>query len=82
MAAAPKEKAGDRWVLEIYRAQGGGEHIATVEFETFRLLQVAIVKDLCKKFVVEPPSRVSAADRITLLDLRAQGFDIEIRGFR
>jgi hypothetical protein len=81
-AAVPKAKAGDRWVLEIYRAPGGSEHIATAEFESFRLLQVAIIKDRGKKFIVEPPSRVSAADRVTLLDLRAQGFDIALRSVR
>ena len=80
--AAPKAKAGDRWILEIYRAQGGSEPIATVEFESFRQLHVAIVKDRGKKFIVETASGVSAADRVTLLDLRAQGFDIALRSVK
>lgn len=81
-AAASQAKTGDKWILEIYRSQGSSEHIATVEFASFRLLQVAIVKDRGKKFIVEPPSRVSAADRVTLLDLRAQGFDIALRSVK
>jgi hypothetical protein len=80
-AAALTAKSGDKWILEIHR-EDGSEHIATVEFESFRMLQIAIVKDRGKKFVVEPPSRASAADRVTLLDLRAQGFDIALRGGR
>jgi hypothetical protein len=32
-----------------------------------------------KKFIVEPSARAIAADRVTLLDMRAQGFDIAIR---
>ena len=63
----------------IYRALDESEHIATVEFKTLRELQVAIVKDCGKKFVIKPPMYVSAADRNTLLDLRAQGFDIAMR---
>jgi hypothetical protein len=50
-----------------------------MEFDSLRQLQVAVVKDRGKKFVVEPPIHATAADRVTLLDLRSQGFDIAIR---
>jgi hypothetical protein len=31
-----------------------------------------------KRFVVSTPSAMTAADRTTLLDMRTQGFDIEL----
>jgi hypothetical protein len=71
-----------RQLADFNRLSHRGVSIATVEFESFRLLQVAIIKDRGKKFIVEPPSRVSAAARVTLLDLRAQGFDIALRSAR
>lgn len=66
------------WALEIYHA-GSRDLIATMEFDSLRQLQIAVVKDRGKKFVVEPPIHATAADRVTLLDLRSQGFDIAIR---
>lgn len=72
----------DKWVLEIYRALGGGNHIATAQFESLSLLRAAIIETHDKKFIVELPARATAADRITLLDMRAQGFDIAIRTSR
>jgi hypothetical protein len=39
----------------------------------------ALRKNRGKKFIVEMPADVTAADRTTLLDLRAQGFDIAVR---
>jgi hypothetical protein len=72
----------EKWVLEIHRALGGGGPIATEEFESLSLLRAAIIETHDKKFIVEPPARATAADRITLLDMRAQGFDIAIRTSR
>lgn len=76
----PAPTVGDKWVLEIYPALGNSEQIATIEFGTLRQLQIAIIKDRGKKFVIQPPLHVSTADRNRLLDLRAQGFDIAMRG--
>jgi hypothetical protein len=67
------------WVLEIYRSGGGGDRIATLEFAALPLLRIALSENRGKKFIVEMPADVTAADRTTLLDLRAQGFDIAVR---
>ena len=67
------------WILEVYRTGGGGDHLATLEFATLPLLRVALTEHLGKKFFVTMPNNVTAEDRNTLLDLRAQGFDIAIR---
>ena len=71
----------DKWVLEMYRANAGGDLITTAEFET-SMLRSAIAETHDKKFIVRLPAYATAADRITLLDLRAQGFDIAIRASR
>jgi hypothetical protein len=72
----------EKWVLEIYRANGGKDYIATAQFESLPLLRTAVIENRGKRFVVGLPSHASAADRIALLDLRAQGFDIAIRAAR
>ena len=69
----------EKWLLEIYRTNGGRDLIATMQFESFPLLRIAVGENRGKSFIVELPSQASAADRIALLDLRAQGFDIAIR---
>ena len=68
----------EKWLLEIYRANGDRDLIATMQFESFPLLRIAVVENRGKSFIVEPPSQASAADRIALLDLRAQGFNIAL----
>jgi hypothetical protein len=68
-----------QWMLKIYQSGGEGDRIATMEFATLPLLRIAIAENRGKKFTVEPPAHATAADRITLLDLRAQGFDIAVR---
>jgi hypothetical protein len=40
----------EKCVMEIYRALGGGDHIATVEFESLSLLRAAIIETHDKKF--------------------------------
>lgn len=69
----------NKWTLEIYNAGGGGDRIATLEFAALPLLRVALTEHYGKKFFVTMPGDITAADRNTLLDLRAQGFDIAIR---
>jgi hypothetical protein len=65
-------------MLEIRRAQTS-EHVATMEFDRLPLLRIALAENRDKKFIIEPPANATAEDRITLLDLRAQGFDIAVR---
>ena len=68
----------EKLMLEIYRAETS-EHVATMEFDSLPLLRVALAENRDKKFIIEPPTNATAEDRITLLDLRAQGFDIAVR---
>ena len=71
--------SGEKWILEIYCPGGGGDHIATLDFASLPLLRVALTENRGSKFFVTMPADVTGADRNTLLDLRAQGFDIAIR---
>ena len=69
-----------KWVLEIYRRAGDPSSLsATHEFNSLASVRIAIVENRGMKFVVREPAHTTAADRTTLLDLRAQGFDIAIR---
>ena len=67
------------WILEVYRTGGGGDPLATLEFAALPSLRVALTEYHGKKFVVPMTNNVTAEDRNTLLDLRAQGFDIAVR---
>lgn len=71
--------SGSKWILEVYRSGGGGDHLATLEFATLPSLRVALTELHGKKFVVTMPGNVTSEDRTTLLDLRSQGFDLAIR---
>jgi hypothetical protein len=71
--------SGGNWILEIYRIGGGGDHLGTLEFAALPSLRVALTEHHGKKFFVTMPGDVTPEDRNTLLDLRAQGFDIAIR---
>jgi hypothetical protein len=42
-------------------------------------LRIALKNFPDHKYIVEMPTSATPADRVTLLDLRAQGFDIAIR---
>jgi hypothetical protein len=65
----------EKWVLEIYR---GHSLISRLEFDSIPALRTAVVENRGRMFIVRAPTHATAADRITLLDLRAQGFDIAI----
>jgi hypothetical protein len=70
----------DRWTLEIYRrVSDPGSIVATHEFNSLASLRITIVENRGMVFVVQAPKHATAADRKTLLDLRAQGFDIAMR---
>jgi hypothetical protein len=70
----------DKWRLEIYRRQGTlSSLISTHEFNSVASLRIAIVENGGMMFLVREPSDATTADRSTLLDLRAQGFDISLR---
>jgi hypothetical protein len=70
----------DKWVLDIYRRAGDqGSLIATHEFNSLASLRITVVENRGMAFLVREPAHATAADRTTLLDLRAQGFEIAIR---
>ena len=64
---------------DIYRQQGNTDAlVATHDFHNLISLRVAIIEHRGRSFVVREPLHATTQDRITLLDLRAQGFDIKI----
>ena len=65
----------EKWVLEIYR---GHSLISRLEFDGVPALRTATVENRGRRFIVRAPEGATAADRIALLDLRAQGFDIAV----
>ena len=67
------------WELDIYRQQGNTDAlVATHDFHNLISLRIAIIENRGRSFVVREPLHATTQDRITLLDLRAQGFDIKI----
>jgi hypothetical protein len=72
---------GNEWTLEVYLVRNASnEHpVDTMEFESLPQLRIALANIPNHKYIVEMPASATAADRIALLDLRAQGFDIAIR---
>ena len=70
----------DRWILEIFpRADDPGSLVATHEFNSLASLRITIVEHRGMTFVIREPAHATATDRKTLLDLRAQGFDMAMR---
>lgn len=71
----------NKWILEVYLINVGseGHPIVTLELENLPQLRIALTNIPDHKYIVEMPASASAPDRIALLDLRAQGFDIAIR---
>jgi len=73
--------SGNKWILEVYlvRNASSDHPVITLEFEHLPQLRIALTNIPDHKYIVEMPASATAADRIALLDLRAQGFDIAIR---
>ena len=72
--------SGTKWILEVYLVLSVSENpMVTLKFDNLSQLRLALANLPDHKYIVEVPSSATAADRITLLDLRAQGFDIAIR---
>jgi hypothetical protein len=65
--------------IGYYRQQGNTNAlVATHDFHNLISLRIAITENRGRSFVVREPLHATPQDRITLLDLRAQGFDIKI----
>jgi hypothetical protein len=73
--------SGNRWILEVYLVRTASEDppVITLEFENLPQLRIALANIPNHKYIVKMPASATAADRVALLDLRAQGFDIAIR---
>jgi hypothetical protein len=72
--------SGSKWILEVYLVLSDGEDpVITLEFDNLSQLRLALANIPDHKYIVVLPGSASAADQTTLLDLRAQGFDIAIR---
>lgn len=73
--------SGNKWILEVYLVGTASDDppVITLEFENLPQLRIALANIPDHKYIVEMPASATAADRIALLDLRAQGFDIAIR---
>ena len=72
--------SSEKWTLEIYQPEeAANSPAATCEFNSLASLRITIVENRGMTFVVKAPAHVTAEDRTTLLDLRAQGFDIAVR---
>jgi hypothetical protein len=52
--------------------------VATHDFHDLISVRIAIIENRGRSFVVREPLHATPQDWITLLDLRAQGFDIKI----
>jgi hypothetical protein len=69
----------ENWHLEIYRQQGTNEALISAhDFHNLVSLRIAITENRGSRFVVREPDQATPKDRITLLDMRAQGFNIQI----
>ena len=73
--------SGNKWILEVYLVRTASEDppVITLEFDNLPQLRIALKTFPDHKYIVEMPAIATAADRVALLDLRAQGFDIAIR---
>ena len=73
--------SGNMWILEVYPIRRASEDhpVITLEFDNLPQLRIALKNFPDHKYIVEMPASATAADRVALLDLRAQGFDIAIR---
>jgi hypothetical protein len=68
-----------KWVLEIYRRDGSiNSLVSTRDFDDLPSVRTAIVQNRDMAFIVREPPHAVTQDRATLLDLRAQGFNIAL----
>jgi hypothetical protein len=71
--------AEGKWTLEVYRATLAGEsYVETFKFESLPQLRIALASIADRRFIVKMPANATTADRKTLLDMRARGFQIRI----
>ena len=67
-------------MLEVHTEQiNYNSLIARREFNDRPTMRNAMVENRGRRFIVTTPLVMTAADKTTLLDMRSQGFNIEIR---
>ncbi len=71
---------GSNWVLELHVEQRSPNSlIMRREFSGLPALRIAVIKNRERRFIITPPASMTAGDRIALLNMRAAGFNIEIK---
>jgi hypothetical protein len=68
------------WILELHiEKRSANSLIMKREFRHLPALQLAIMENRGRSYVIVPPPSMTAGDRTALLDMRANGFEIEIK---
>jgi hypothetical protein len=69
------------WVLELHlEGRVPNSLIMRREFISLPALRIAIMENPGRRFIVIPPVSMTAGDRTALLNMRADGIDIEMMG--
>jgi hypothetical protein len=66
-----------RWRLEIHDEKGSGSILSFFEFDDFPSLRLKIVENRGRAFLVRTPDHANQVELAGLLDLRAQGFNVQ-----
>ena len=72
--------SGSNWVLELHIEQRvPNSLIMRREFSGVPALRISIMQNRGRRFIITPPASMTAGDRTALLNMRADGFNIEIK---
>ena len=72
--------SGSNWVLELHIKQRvSNSLIMRREFSGLPALRISIMQNRGRRFIITPPASMTAGDRTALLNMRADGFNIEIK---
>ena len=72
--------SGSNWVLELHIEQRATNSlIMRREFNDLQALRVSIIQNRGRRFIITPPASMTAGDRTALLNMRAEGFNIEFK---
>lgn len=73
--------SGVVWELELHvKERVPNSLILKRKFGGLPASRLAILENRGRRFIITPPASMTAGDRTALLNMRADGFDIEIRG--
>ena len=72
--------SGTNWVLELHIEQRAPNSlIMRREFNDLQALRVSIIQNRGRRFIITPPASMTAGDRTALLNMRADGFNVEFK---